>query len=863
MATAHPASSAPPPGLLTRLLTAYARWVTRHPGRVLVIFAAILAASLWGTSRLTINANQLDLISDKLVEVQDVRRLIDMIGGTGHLILALKGDEEARLRATADDLAAMLEADREHVRQVTYKIPVAFFQEKMVLFVKTPDLLEGKRRIMAYLRQKLRQQNPFYVSLRDAAEPTLDLKDLQDKYSRVGKKTILDDYYISADRRMMLLLIKPRWDVNDLDKTRAFVAGVRRQLADYRGAFGPAGSAPTQLVEDEVQPGAGPRLTFGMTGSYITSLDDSYAIADSLEPVSLWAFVGIMLVTVCFFRLKIFPSIVVLTGVVAGSFMTFGFTYLTVGQLNMITSILGAILLGFGVDYGIHLVFRVRIELGAGKPAAAAVADAMVFAGRPAVVAAVVTGGSFMVLMVSQFKGFSQFGFLAGTGTMILGLSMFTWCGAWLALAGRVRADLPARLVGTLVFPAQSPGEGARIRRPAAALAACSAVVLAVCAFAVPWAPAADGVIPAHADFVTRLKNGVHFNYNSRAMMAEGQTSVRLQDEINRRFEISSDPVGVATADLAQTRELFDELTSHPEKYPSFDQVASIYSFVPPAAQAADNAAIMRAWRGELEAMGVSMDLLPAAWQPQRALVDKILHVEPFGVDEVPRVYREMFTSLPETAPENRGYLTFIYPGVDMMDGKKLLQFNQEADVITCASGNKYRAAGLAVLFGKLATIVLWDGKVTVVLAALWILLMHYLDFRSLPLALASVLPLGVGLVMMLGLMSLTQHDLNFMNIIMLPILLGFGVSHGLYLLHRFLEGVSPLVALRSVGAAVASSTLTAMAGFAALFRAHHLGLQSMGYVATLGLGTTLLVSFSVLAAVLQLMYDRRHPPAA
>ena len=154
----------------------------------------------------------------------------------------------------------------------------------------------------------------------------------------------------------------------------------------------------------------------------------------------------------------------------------------------------------------------------------------------------------------------------------------------------------------------------------------------------------------------------------------------------------------------------------------------------------------------------------------------------------------------------------------------------------------------------------LFDGKLTVLLATLWILLMHYLDFRSIKLAAASVIPLGIGLWMMLGLMSITLHTLNFMNLVILPILLGFGVSHGLYLLHRFLEGTSPIVALRSVGAAVASSTLTAIAGFGALFFAQHNGLQSIGYVACLGLATTLVVSFTVLAAVLQLIHDKRRP---
>src|SRR5262249_38813525 len=144
------------------------------------------------------------------------------------------------------------------------------------------------------------------------------------------------------------------------------------------------------------------------TGTYKTSVDDSYAIASSLEPVTVAAFLSIFVITLVFFR-KIIPSFLVIIGTALGTILTMGFVYLTVGQPNMITSILGGILMGFGVDYGIHFTFRTRIELGTGKPHDLAIRDALVNAGRPAFIAAVVTGGSFMVLMVSEFRGFSQF----------------------------------------------------------------------------------------------------------------------------------------------------------------------------------------------------------------------------------------------------------------------------------------------------------------------------------------------------------------------------------------------------------------------------------------------------------------------
>ena len=68
--------------------------------------------------------------------MHEVKRLIDMVGGSGFLMLALRSDEEGRMKATADDLAAMLRADSKNVRFVTYKMPVEFAQEKIMLFLK-------------------------------------------------------------------------------------------------------------------------------------------------------------------------------------------------------------------------------------------------------------------------------------------------------------------------------------------------------------------------------------------------------------------------------------------------------------------------------------------------------------------------------------------------------------------------------------------------------------------------------------------------------------------------------------------------------------------------------------------------------
>ncbi|SET74333.1 efflux RND transporter permease subunit [Stigmatella erecta] len=835
-----------------RFALAYAGLMVRRPGTVLLVILALLAASVWGTLKLTINSNQLDLISQELDEVKDVKRIIDMVGGSGHFMLALRSSDEATLKRVSDDLAAMMAADKEHVRSVSHKLPVEFAQQNMVLFVKTEDLAEGKKRIMAYMKDQLRRNNPFFIELKKTEPVKLELQDLVDKYSSVGKRSIRDDYNISPDRKMIMMLVKPMWDTNEIGRTKDYVDKLNRDLAQYSAS----NTAGVKLVEDYDLMGDAKTVAYGYTGSYKTSLDDSYAIDESLTPVAFIAFVSILLITIVFFR-KWAPTLIVVSGMVIGTLITLGFTYATVGELNMITSILGGILMGFGIDYGIHFVFRTRLELGAGKPYDVAIRDAIINAGRPALVSAVVTSGSFFVLMVSEFRGFSQFGFLAGCGTLILGFTLFAWSPALLSLAGRLNPALPEKLIGTMKPPATSSATGKELRlpRPGLMLGISTVIVALVCAAAVPWNPA-EPPQGKELGFFERLQYGVRFNYNTRALMPAGQPSVRLQDEINERFQISSDPIAVYTKTREEAKEVYDELTQNRQKYPTIDQVVSVYTFVPPPDIAAANTKILEEWQEELKEIDV--ESLPPEMQEKAGIFMKMLSARPFDVNGVPELYAKQFRHLPSTKPENHGYLTFIYPGVDLWDGKLMLQFADETSVIHTASGKTFRASGSAQLYSRLARIVLADGRLTVLLATLWILVMHFADFRSVPLALASVIPLTVGLAMMLGFMSLFDLRLNFMNVIILPILLGFGVSHGLYLLHRFLEGTSPVVALRSVGAAVASSTLTAVAGFGALLAASHNGLRSMGLVACIGLITTLVVSFTVLAAVMQLLHDRR-----
>ena len=824
--------------IIERLIAAYARVVLAYPGALLALLTVLTGLSIWAASFLTINTNQLDLISQELQAVKDVKRVVDMVGGAGHLIIGVRGSDEATIKAVADDINELLVADKANIRRVAYKLSTEFIRQKAPMFAETKDVEEVRRQGMLKIRDAIRRASPFFVEIKETKPYEMSVQPIIDKYKKVGKKSIADDYYISEDKQMVLLVVKPMWDGNELGKTGELVEDMRKKFAAYSAN----NKRGVQLMETyERDPGTDKtKVGFGFSGSYKTSYDDSFEMKESLVPTSTISFFGVLAVLLAFLGRRPGAVLLMTGGMMAGVALTFGFTYLAVGQLNMITSILGGILMGQGIDFGIHLVYRIRYYLGQGEQWDRSVQLAVEHAGLAALVSATASAGSFFALLFSEFRGFSQFGLLAGVGTYLIGTAIFVAVPAALILIGRRWPAVPAMICGLQAPDKPRAGHERRIPWPWMLLAVTGAAVVVLTWFA----------------------PSVHFEYNTRALMVEHQPSVRMQDEVAARFQISADPVAIYTKDLVDAKKVHDTLFPlDNKKFSTVDQVLSLYTFVPPADQQARNAKVLQEWKAELA--DVDMDSVPPEHQENYKKLLDYLDTTPYKLDGLPGLYREQFTHLPSTKPENHGWLTFVYPVVDLWDGKQMLKFADEIEEIKTSDGSTFRAAGLPILFAHLAKIVLFDGKMSMILTGLLLLILLYFDFRSLRSALVALLPLVAGMGTMLGVMALAGWSMNFMNIVVFPIVFGVGISHGVYLMHRFNEGTSPFEALRTVGLPVAASTITTLAGWAGLLWAGHKGLQSMGILACVGMTSTLLVSFTVMPALLQILHDRRNKATA
>ena len=121
---------------------------------------------------------------------------------------------------------------------------------------------------------------------------------------------------------------------------------------------------------------------------------------------------------------------------VVGLAYTLAFTTLAVGHLNILTLTFVPMLIGLGIDFGVHLITRYEEELRHGKTEEAALTKAMVFTGQGIFTGALTTAGAFLAMRFTHFKGIQEMGIICGGGLLICFIPMMTLLPA-LLLRGR------------------------------------------------------------------------------------------------------------------------------------------------------------------------------------------------------------------------------------------------------------------------------------------------------------------------------------------------------------------------------------------------------------------------------------------
>ena len=168
-----------------------------------------------------------------------------------------------------------------------------------------------------------------------------------------------------------------------------------------------------------------PGVNVGLTGEPVLEIDEMHQSEHDSALASVVSLVICSLIFIYGYKQTGRPLKAVFC-LIIGLGYTMGFTFLTIGHLNILTITFAPILIGLAIDFGIHFITRFEEEMRRGLSPPEAVEVAMVFTGQGIVTGALTTAGAFLAMGLTDFKGIVEMGEISGGGLVLCLIPMMT-----------------------------------------------------------------------------------------------------------------------------------------------------------------------------------------------------------------------------------------------------------------------------------------------------------------------------------------------------------------------------------------------------------------------------------------------------
>ncbi len=747
------------------------------------------------------------LIPENYQSVKTINEIKQRVGGVGSLVVLVQSPDFEANRRFAEELAHELQDEKYemYINFVDYKRDAEFYRKNALLFMETDDLDEILTRIDDYIIQEKLKLSPLYISL-DEEEAVLDFSDIESKYRTADNGD--ETYYINSDRTILALEAMAAGTVSNI----GFAKDMQRVIQQAVKKVNPRAYHPRMLIE------------YG--GPFKNKIDEYDTILSDVFSTLIFGVVGIVALLTFYFRQPLAAFFVAIP-LAMGLIWAFAITYWVIGNLNTMTAFLFVILFGLGIDFGIHMFAR-YLEVRMDKMDVRQSIETMLSqTGQAILTAAITTSIAFFSLTLTDFRGFSEFGFIVGTGILMSLVSMTTVLPAVLVLADQKFMWIRMRHVWGHNWG------GSRGHFPYPKLVIVGALILTV--------------------YLGIHLRDIDFEYDFTNLRSNLPASVKVKQKMATipKYGSESQSYGIV---LADSKAELDEIVAALEKKiaeddptPTIDKVKTLWTELRGQDEKLDII-------GEIRELtnGEGAKLIRGTQKAQLDSLRDLLDVKRLSVEDLPENLLRKF----ETIDGSQAYFAQILPSVQLRDGKNAIAFAEDSHEIHTASGKVFYSSSSNIIFADMLRLMLRDSPRAVSLTVVVVLLIVLADFRSLRSALLVIFPLACGTVWMCGSLYLQDLKLNFYNMVALPTIIGMGIDNGVHLYHRYREegpGSMPVV-IRSTGGAMFISMLTTMVGFFGLMMATHPGLNSIGRLALIGLLTCFVAAVLVLPAILEVL---------
>ena len=813
---------------------------------LLVILAgAILAliGVLVGSSTISLNADTDDLIAPDVPYMAAYREFAEEFGDLERMWIVIDGASEPRAIECSQWIRDRLEADgdlgevhggisaSEQLRLASRAMDVASL-DSIIAGCQSLDEAASTGDVLHGLEIMLDPSDPkggmagIRRRLTGAVTAT--------KWLVEGPPPMSERILSSEGGRYIFIGIMPPKDYGTLGVIARPVQSVRDILAAARIEF--------------------PSVDMGLTGKPVLQADE---MATSDRDMTRAAFLAISLVAIIIMLVlgTIRQPLLAMLAFGCAAGWTYGLVGLTLGQLNLLSIVFMLVLIGVGLDFGVHVISRYsEFRNSRGRSGSVRGLYRTVMRGNASAV--LTSSATFFVAWFTDFQGLRELGLIAGVGLLLCFLSMATVLPALLIITDRSPRSRESSFQGVEF------GLMDRLIRRPVQVVACS---LAISVLLIPFAMnmkfernllelQATGIesaqwerrIASDSDSATWFAAVM---VDSREEVAQLVEKARAQEMIGRVRSIED----IVAPETAQSILLRDELATCAMADTEIDPSTVLSRLQGIRASLGQMAAIAGEQGTELEniisAVGVLIGKGPEAaveiTQHSRELnefLEAISGGERLGLREsLPDGMRSELMS-----PAGR-FLVMMHPRENVWDYEAMGRF--VSDVREIAPD----ATGIPMTHYESLDAMRDAFVLMMALALVFIAIITILTFRNLLDVIVCLLTLGIGLWWTVGFMSVLGVSFNLANFFAAPILVGLGIDGSLHMVHRWREGGDDRLHFGGTRRAVVLTSMTTMIGFGCLVIAEHKGLRSLGVVMAIGSAACLLAVVVLLPSLLAL----------
>lgn len=725
------------------------------------------------------------------------------------------------------------------------------------------------------LRNELGELAPNSAERMKLMRDPLDLSGLaQERLKKSLNKNQMSlgngEYLISNDQTTALILSRPTRSSNNVVFNRVLMLSCQRaenRAIDIHRRKFEHSQISTSLRSDIYgqygkSEASDPNLKIGFTGLHALSVENERSLRKDILEGSIEAFAALVLIFLFAYRSFRLTFDVTLTLIVA-AIVTVGIYGGFHGKIGVLGAGFTSILIGTGVDYGIMVYGTFRQFRLQGMNAEQAIKDTLVQRGPGLMLACFTSVVGFLGLVIVDFQAIAEFGLLTGIGLGASAILMAILFPILLLRHGNSQFARPTPLglhkLGAVL--------ATRIGRTVAL--ALGGVAVLICASLIVFQPPLE---PGMERFL-----GVRFDPDIGNMRNRMSPASLLRDRIVEKFGrgFADIRVIVEAGNEAQALATMKSLEERMNPFlvnGSLQPGGNLADFVPGFQ---NQAAVLE----KLKRIDVSerrANFFKAAENEFGAGASKAFDGFSKSLDDFSTTLAgAKILTLDELLKNRFGSFLVPYARIDSADGKqrvrlvsyyfpKDLQYTEEwlrglAEQVekNPPADTLIRVTAARFVGFELKRSVIHDMQWIFAAVALLVAIIVWYPLKSGKQALISTIPLALSFLFVLAGIALSERcggdlSLNYISLMIFPILMGSAVDYGIYMVLDIQSGRfnSLSAVLEETGHSLILCCGTTLGGYGSMVLGSNSGMISFGWTAILGYSGALFAALVIVPAI-------------